>query len=205
MVGFQYYNEPMLYIDRIQKVIERVPEVDYLLWTNGTLLDRSIEKNEILTLFKQVVITCYNKEELSFYEVLKEYYKNICIVTWELDNRKEMYEKGVRNVYGCMRPVWEIPIDYYGNIHLCCRDWKESYKIGNIKKDKLEIILNNSAYQNVLGSVYKNHLDLNVCPELCKRCDNPMYMPDIGHRFEDMARRLRKRESAVKFPSEFIN
>ena len=46
MVGFQYYNEPMLYIDRIQKVIERVPEVDYLLWTNGTLLDRSIEKNE---------------------------------------------------------------------------------------------------------------------------------------------------------------
>ena len=46
-----------------------------------------IEKNEILTLFKQVVITCYNKEELSFYEVLKEYYKNICIVTWELDNR----------------------------------------------------------------------------------------------------------------------
>lgn len=48
-----------------------------------------------------------------------------------------MHEKGVRNVYGCMRPVWEIPIDYYGNIHLCCRHWKESYKIGNIKKDKL--------------------------------------------------------------------
>jgi len=132
MVAFHFYNEPLLDIDLILQIIDEVPYCKYLLWTNGLLLDRKVENNEFLRKFTKICITCYDIKDMPFFQALKDYYKNIEIFNWELDDRLEIYNKKGNNEFSCKKPLFEIPIDYYGNIHLCSIDYNNSYNIGNI-------------------------------------------------------------------------
>ncbi|WP_340019609.1 SPASM domain-containing protein [Paenibacillus sp. FSL H3-0457] len=172
-VAFHFYNEPLLYKDRIEEVIDAKPDSKYLLWSNGLLLNPKIEDNQILKKFEQVVITCYYSKKMDFFNRIKEYYGNVEIATWELDDRINIYSNKPTNVLGCKRVQFELPIDYYGNVHLCCRDWNNSYEIGNIVKDGFESVVMGSAYQNAVQSVNRRLLDLNSCPGICKSCDDP--------------------------------
>ena len=57
-------------LKRILSIISERKE-KYVLWTNGYLLDSRIEQNTFLSLFNQVVITCYDKKSLLFSRNLK--------------------------------------------------------------------------------------------------------------------------------------
>lgn len=52
MVSFHYYNEPLSQLDKILKIMDLVPEQDFMVWTNALLLDRDVKKNEFLKRFK---------------------------------------------------------------------------------------------------------------------------------------------------------
>ncbi|WP_410985061.1 SPASM domain-containing protein [Bacillus cereus] len=173
-VAFHYYNEPQIYRDRINKVIDKKRDAKYLLWTNGTLLSSNIENNQILNRFEKVVITCYDDKKLPLFNSLKEYYGNIQIVQWELDDRLNVYSSAHSNIIGCKRVQFKLPIDYYGNVHLCCRDWNNTFKMGNIKDIGLRRILEGEVYNTAIKPVSgKKLLNLNNCPEICKSCDEP--------------------------------
>lgn len=68
--NFNYYNEPLMDLKRILSIISERKE-KYVLWTNGFLPDSRIEQNTFLSLFNQVVITCYDKKSLLFSRNLK--------------------------------------------------------------------------------------------------------------------------------------
>lgn len=170
LVAFHYYNEPLLERDLILRVIERVHEARYLLWTNAILLDRTVENNEFLSKFTKVNITCYNPKDMPFFKKLEKYYDNVEIFDWELDDRLQIYDKDKINVLSCKRPLYEIPIDYHGNIHLCCMDWKNEYQIGNIFIDGFSNIVKRKKYKNLL-SICRKRLRDDKCPEICKNCD----------------------------------
>jgi len=171
MVAFHYYNEPLLNKDLILEIINEVPTCKYLLWTNALLLDRKVENNDFLKKFSLVCITCYNKKDMPYFETLKNYYKNIDIFDWELDDRLEIYNKKVENNLSCKRPLFEIPIDYYGNIHLCCMDWNNSHAIGNIFKEDFIDILNKEEYKSLIKTCKGRLLNNDICPKICKTCD----------------------------------
>ncbi len=171
-VAFHFYNEPLLYIDTIFAIMERLPEAKFLLWTNGTLLKNSIEENRFLSRFNVVVISLYFKELLPKFKMLQKYYKNIHIVNEALDSRTEIYQKKRRNTFGCIRPVWEIPIDHWGDIYLCCMDWDGAHSIGNIKKNSLTEVLQNPHYQNMVRSICRPFLGKGS-PIICKHCIKP--------------------------------
>lgn len=171
MIAFHYYNEPFLKLDKILKIIKAVPSADYLVWTNGLLLDRNPKKNEFLKLFKCVCITCYNEKNMPFFNELKRIYKNVEIFDWELDNRLEIYNSTFTNVLACKRPLFEIPIDFHGNIHLCCMDWNNQYQIGNIFEKTLDEIVKSDIYQNLIKISKKRLLDKDKCPAVCRGCD----------------------------------
>lgn len=171
LVAFHYYNEPLLNLELITDVIHRLPKQRYLLWTNGTLLDRKIENNRFLKKFEKVCITCYKKDDMYFFEQLKDFYRNIEIFDWELDDRLDIYEKKIANDLSCKRPLFEIPIDYYGNIHLCCMDWNNQYEIGNIFEKDFINIINSEQYQRLQDMCKNRLLDKSFCPEICKTCD----------------------------------
>ena len=169
--GFHFYNEPMLYKNEIQEIIEANNTVKYLLWTNGTMLHEG--ENKFLDLFNKVVITCYDEARLKLYMNLQKKYKQILIQKWDLDDRLDIYTQNKENNFGCKRIFFEIPIDYYGNVHLCCRDWNNTHFIGNIKDKGLTSVMQSNTYKNILDSVGKRILNLDNCPSICKHCDEP--------------------------------
>ncbi|AJS57206.1 radical SAM/SPASM domain-containing protein [Paenibacillus sp. IHBB 10380] len=172
-VAFHNYNEPLLHKDKLLEIIEKAQPCKYLLWTNGLLLNRNVEKNEFLKKFDFICITCYFKKDISFFEQIKEFHGNVHIFDWELDDRLDAYSRDYFNEIGCKRPLFELPIDYYGNVHLCCFDWNNTYEIGNINDTSLTEIVNSDTYQNILASTKKKLLDRTTCPEICKNCNHP--------------------------------
>lgn len=179
-IAFHYYNEPMMYMDRIQEVIESRPNEKYLLWTNGTLITNQMLEDGTLNQFDKVVITCYDPKRLPFYEELQKRHKNVKIEQWELDERSSIYNNEKENKFGCKRVHFELPIDHYGNIHICCRDWNNSFEVGNIKIDGLKQVIIGERYQQAISSIIPRLLDTKNCPLICQYCDEPwMKVPEL--------------------------
>ena len=169
-IAFHYYNEPLLYLDRILEIINRAPNNKYLLWTNGLLLDRIPENNEFLSLFEYICITCYDPKNMPFFLRIKDIYKKVEIFDWELDDRLNAYDRPYCNKISCKRILFEIPIDYYGNVHLCCVDWNNQFQVGNIFDKSLYDIVRSDVYQSITKMSHKELIDEN-CPDICKRCN----------------------------------
>lgn len=169
-IAFHYYNEPLLYKEEMKEIILCRPHKKYLLWTNGLLLDEQIENNGILTLFEDTVITCYQPKKMKFFEKLAKYYRNVHIVSWELDDRLGVYEQTELCKENCQRAMFEFPIDYYGNVHLCCEDWNNEYELGNVNEYSLKEIVNSLEYIKTQKMNTDSGLDYEMCPEICKKC-----------------------------------
>lgn len=172
-VAFHFYNEPLLYKKRILEVINNKSDCKYLLWTNGLLLSRNVEENQFLKLFSRIVITNYFPEDAQFFDEIKNYYKNVHIATWELDDRLKSYSREYVNEIGCKRILFDLPIDYYGNVHLCCKDWDNSHKIGNINESSLREVVLGDDYQTLLRHADDKLLDRETCPKVCLTCSDP--------------------------------
>ena len=172
MVAFHYYNEPLLNKDEIMEIIDSLPNCKYLLWTNGTLLDKDVGSNSFLSRFTKVCLTCYSPERMKFYQDIKEYYKNVEIFDWELDDRLDIYDKEEHLVeLSCKRPLFELPIDYFGNIHLCCMDWNNEYRIGNIFESDFSGIIQGDNYRSLISMCKKRRVNEKILPPICKKCD----------------------------------
>ena len=169
LFSFHFYNEPMLYIDRILKIIESRKNYRYLLWTNGTLFDNNVENNDFIKNFELVVITCYSEERLKLYSEIKNHYGNVKININDLDNRLQTNI----NEFGCKMMLYKLPIDYWGNVYLCVKDWKNEYKIGSINFEKLMNIVSSDKYQKAREAAEKRLLDKHCCPNVCLTCSEP--------------------------------
>jgi hypothetical protein len=179
-IGFHYYNEPLIYKKRILEIITNCSDAKFLLWTNGLLLDSHVKQNNFLNLFNSIVISNYEeKEKYEFYIELRKVYPNIKRIinyssTNNLDDRKFIYENANNNIYGCKRPFFiELPIDCYGNVHLCCRDWNNTCILGNVKSQTLLDIIRSEIFCSYEKAIFSAFLDLEHCPNMCKQCDAP--------------------------------
>jgi radical SAM protein with 4Fe4S-binding SPASM domain len=176
-IAFHYYNEPLLYKNKIETIIGYAKEYKYLLFTNGLLLDRNVNNNPVLDLFDIVYVTCYDQNYIDFFNDIKNRYTNVRILNWDLDDRVEIYRSDYNNLLSCKRPLFELPIDHYGHIHLCCYDWNNQYYIGNVNQKSLKEILISSSYEKVLQMTKQRWLNLKTAPELCKRCNHILFTP----------------------------
>lgn len=172
-ITFHNYNEPLISKEEMLSVIDRLPQEKYLLWTNGLLLDRDMKKNEFLKKFKLIYISCYHPGHMAFFKEIQAFHGRVHIEEIKLDDRLDIYSREPDNIIGCKRPLFDLPIDHYGNVHLCCFDWNNEYEIGNIFYSSLKDIIHSDRYQKLLASSEKRLLDLNSCPVICKRCNAP--------------------------------
>lgn len=167
--AFHNYNEPLLYIDKIQEIIQRRPNCKYLLWTNGLLIKDIEEKGYSLDLFQKIVITCYNMDNMKYFEEIKERHPDVVIGIADMDDRLDIYNSTYKNEFSCKKPFVEMPIDHYGEVNLCTHDWNNSCKIGNIIEDSLKKIVMGEHYQKIMNSTRKLGISEN-CEEVCKHC-----------------------------------
>lgn len=163
-VAWHFYNEPMLYKKRMFSLMktlkETVKNAKFLLWTNGELLKE--DKN--LELFDRVVITNYKNRPVSYFE---KFFKNkeIMILPPVFDGRLNIKDK--ESFIKCLRPYIEFIISFYGDVHMCCQDWKNEIEIGNIYVTPLKELVKK---RNKILSTILSKMD-NKSPKTCITCN----------------------------------
>lgn len=113
-ISWSLYNEPMLHVDRMLGLMEEirnfVPKSRFMLWTNGTIKS----EDPRMKLFERVWISPYS----------------------ELDDRLDHY--GEPNKKRCLLPFNDFLISNTGDVYICCLDWANEVKIGNIFDSSLK-------------------------------------------------------------------
>jgi hypothetical protein len=167
-IAFHYYNEPMLFIDRIEIVIQNVKNefenAKFCLWTNGSKIDENLDK---MKLFDSIYITQYVKNKQFNY--VRNYMKDsakIVTLSGNLDNRRKNFKIN-NNLDQCVKPFNELIIDIYGNAHMCCMDWKGEIELGNIKKNDFVNI--HEKFFKIREQLITNPISDNS-PSICKKC-----------------------------------
>lgn len=135
-VGWHYYNEPLMAKERMFRLMDRideqVSESRYTLWTNGLLLDA----NDPIERFEEIHVTVYTpsptKEQLARFKR----HPGAHIHKWPLDDRLD--SQGRMSRKPCERMFTEIIFDYFGNLRLCCYDWRGFGSPGDIHTSPVE-------------------------------------------------------------------
>jgi hypothetical protein len=166
VIAWHYYCEPLCAAERMFRLMglirRQVPEARFLLWTNGTLLDEDLS---IYDQFAGIVMTYYGVGDLARMKALAERHRKATIAQWPLDGRLEI--DGVETNLPCTRPFSEMIIDYYGNFHACCYDWKGQIPIGNLHNAPLDSLV--SRWQSLRGKLLGPLMAADA-PRACRTC-----------------------------------
>jgi hypothetical protein len=128
-----YYNEALCTPDRLMRFMDALPECKFYLVTNGV----SLKGNEhLLRRMNRIAISYYNeadKDTIARLLSSSEYKIEIHKVRW--DNRNDETVQPKFNPFRtfCRRLDWEINVDYYGHLHMCCGDWRGEIEVGNVQ------------------------------------------------------------------------
>jgi hypothetical protein len=143
-VGFHYYTDPLVDVKRMlslmQAIRDSVPTTKFILWTNGVLLDTFSQT--WLGSFDRVMITLHHPDDRDRLVKITEKFPNVSFQDGEHDSRASLYDYKNINKGGCLRPqTIELPVNYYGDVRLCCSDYRGSVSIGNIQRESPEKVL----------------------------------------------------------------
>jgi hypothetical protein len=172
LINFHYYNEPLCTKELMLSIVDLLPNNLFSLWTNGILLKKEDEK--WLGKFTDVMITLYDGfyENIDFIYYLLSNFPNVRCQLEDFDDRKNelITPKYNPQIWHCNRPNWELVIDYYGNGHICCGDWKGELKIGNIKTMPYDEFLNNWIKVKTLTLRPWTEDTFKDIPRICQIC-----------------------------------
>ena len=176
LVGWIYYNEPLLQMDRMFGLMDRIkaetPKARFILWTNGMLIPEDCERFKA---FSQVVVSEYNEQSRRGYErlVAAKLPASIRIIeNAVLDNRLLQVEPADKSK-PCLRPFTEFVIDHHGNTHLCCYDWRGEAFRGNVMAEDF----------GELAARWRAMLP-HICGDAMTAAA-PQFCQDCGHRWSD--------------------
>lgn len=128
LIGFHFYNEPLIAKERMLRVIhrikEQVPQAAFVLWSNGNLIQAPAEE---LDIFNKIFITNYKNRDFSFLHKISPQFIE---VPENFDERREITP--AFSLKRCYRIFNELTIDAYGNVHVCCIDWEGHVSPGNV-------------------------------------------------------------------------
>ena len=179
-IGWHLYCEPLLYWDRIRPLMlhirQRVPDARFLLWTNGTRLPKPALQ---LTIFDQVQVTNYGEADLS---ALAGIFNVGRITSPRWDCRWNTATTPGQTSLGCVKPFSEFIVNAYGQVLLCCYDWRGEASIGNVWDRPFGEIV--AAWQAMRDSVAGARMGEDA-PARCRRC--VMKHDDLSYAF---ARRI---------------
>ncbi|MFA5532803.1 MAG: SPASM domain-containing protein, partial [Candidatus Shapirobacteria bacterium] len=164
-IGWHYYNEPLLKAARIlslmQRIREREPSARFVLWTNGTKIPTDPAALSRLSAFDRAWVTNYDGGD---YKRIRTAIPQTTEVRWQLDARRDEQRGG--NTAPCGRMFSEFVFDCFGNVHICCIDWRGECTVGNIHADPLPDLV--ERFQRIRASVAAG-IKGNA-PQVCKKC-----------------------------------
>ena len=172
-ICFHIYNEPTI-DPRLFKFIEyaklKMPDCTVRLYSNGYYLNEVMIDDYIDIGVGVLNTTGYGKNEydrLTSYDVAIPY----SVLFGNLDERLDFYSEknkmGNFDIKKCHAFLNQICVYSNGDLGLCCLDYKHPYKLGNVKNETLEKILNNPRVVEVQSKLLMG--DRSVC-SLCQNC-----------------------------------
>jgi len=168
-IAFHYYNEPLMYANRmfgiIDKVRDKFPESKFFLNTNGTYIEKHLDK---LHYFSTIILSNYDNKD---WEWIREYLHPRCFLwvqSGSLDLRKDNFTKYTKSD-PCGRPYKELVVDYYGNGHLCCMDWKGVVDLGNVVTDGFKSVVDK--FVKIRETISCDPMSKDA-PIICQKCAN---------------------------------
>ena len=192
-IGFHYYNEPLMAEARMWPLMDAidaaVPNVRYTLWTNGTRWPKSPGN---LTRFEEVHLTDYQLPEFPVdLDAWRSMVPHLNVHHWPLDNRVDATASTPLH-HPCRRMFTEFIVDYYGNVHLCCYDWRGLGSPGNVHTHKLADLV--AKWQAVRVTISGQAMTPDA-PEVCLRCGMrgsgiTRFVPDVANEAEKYVRGL---------------
>jgi radical SAM protein with 4Fe4S-binding SPASM domain len=190
-ISFHHHNEPMLYwkrmLDLMDKIRIRVPQSKFLLWTNGTIANTDPRFEN----FDRVVVTRYPKHENLIV------HKSTLVVQETWDER--LIDRVDRTTTPCFRPLLEFTIVAGGDVVICCQDWKNEIKLGNVLDDKLSDIVARKA--KLLESIVRPMTD--ETPERCRSCNGKLGIPAHMEIAERPLKFLKDRDIKTRLTGNF--
>jgi len=135
VIGWHYYNEPLLSWDRIEPLMRRiqeaVPAARFVLWTNGTLIGLDPADARRLGVFSKIFVSNYQNRQWAAHahEIPGTEWE---ILSGKLDERALPDRVHSEPQGRCLKPFRELVLDHYGNAHLCCNDFRGRYPLGNV-------------------------------------------------------------------------
>lgn len=191
-VGFHYYCEPLCSENRMWRLMDAidvaVPNARYTLWTNGT---RWPKQPDNLKRFEEIHLTDYQLPEFPVdMEAWKEVVPHFQYHHWQLDNRVAATSPALH--HPCRRMFTEFIVDYYGNIHLCCYDWRGLGSPGNVHTHTLAELV--QKWQAIRDTISGNAMTPDA-PEVCLKCGMrgsgiTKFVPEVAEEAEKYVRGL---------------
>ena len=173
LVGFHYYNEPMLEWNRLLGIMARLeeqsPPFRFILWTNGTYIRPDMAKD--LARFEVVVVTNHTGLDLGMIWAMCP---GVELVLSTPDDRLTARVDSPLDdrTSPCLRPMTEFVIDYWGEVHLCCYDWRAQSGIGNVlTDDPADCITRWQQARDAIVTAWT----IGDLPEACRHCTHRDY------------------------------
>lgn len=174
-ISFHTYNEPLIdprlfYIISMAK--SKCPNAKIYILSNGFYFNQILADELVRIGVDRIDITAYSINE---FERLKKIEINIPYSiflspkTEDLDDRLEIYkvyDGGQDVLKPCYNVLNDIVITCDEKIDLCCLDWKRMYCFGNLKKQSIKQIIEET-------SIFNTFLELaqgNRKNDICKNC-----------------------------------
>lgn len=161
---WHYYNEPFLAWPRLRLLIQRIkqdwPAARFGCFTNGTSFPYDLSE---LSILDDLWVSNYAQQD--WHTLLGPYVKHLRVPDGILDQR--MTPMDYDEWRGCLRPFHEVIIDYYGNGHFCCGDWRGEERLGNVWDEGFRHIVDQ--YLRILNLV-RQPIMPNDSPAVCRRC-----------------------------------
>lgn len=166
LVGFHYFNEPCLQIQRISGLAARIekasPHARFILWTNGTLMPEA----GLLWWCDVIRVTDYGGQHAPRnLQCARAACSKVVVAPAHLDAR--MQELGQDSDRPCQRPYTEFIIDAWGSVHLCCIDWRGLASPGNVLSEGLDKCV--ARWRVWASRIVSDPMDATA-PEACRRC-----------------------------------
>jgi hypothetical protein len=165
-IAWHYYNEPLIYAERMYALMttlrDRCPEARFLLWSNGELLPPEGPELDKLKAFDYAWLTNYHNQDFSR---AKTVIKRVNIVRWQLDSR--LQDLGPVRRDPCGRMWTEIVFCHHGDCHICCVDWRNHARLGNLTDTPLPTILDR--WTALRASISGREMT-DAAPDCCLRC-----------------------------------
>jgi 8-amino-3,8-dideoxy-alpha-D-manno-octulosonate transaminase len=176
-----FYGEPLLdkrIVSFITYTRKRLPNVFIKLYTNGDLLSYELFM-ELLDagadIFRisqhgempsKILSECKNKVGDKMWRERVEYLRYVDTDTVPLMNRGGIIDTNRGNRMKSCEQVFDLIIDYEGNVLLCCQDFLSKNIFGNLKNEGIMEIWNKKHFKSLRDKINSGIWSA----EICKKC-----------------------------------